>query len=237
MMKKLAILLLLSAPCFAASTRYGPTYDSTKTNQEFEEVYSQLANPNFSVAVGSTETLNFLSVSTMTSSSGTITNLSVGTLRPTTITFPDASTLTSGKYMIVRFSSSTATGTDSTTSATFQTSSLATTISPSSSSNLIFVMAMTTGEIRSNGALLDISLFRGTTNLDSGPGTHGLVSVSGTVTSGNPINPVALIFLDGPATTSATTYALKYKTTGGATGVINDQGGGTTIYAFELKAL
>ena len=124
------------------------------------------------------------------------------------------------------------TATDSTqrslTSTSFVTASntLSVSITPSSASNKIFVIA-------SNCMLSDFAytifatIYRGATNL----GTANGISQA----SGNKWDSSSLSILDSPSTTSATTYQVYYRVDSG-TGYINGDGTKTSITAFEIAA-
>jgi hypothetical protein len=99
------------------------------------------------------------------------------------------------------------TATDSTTRATnsqtFVTASntLSVTITPSSASNKIFVIATATLYHATDTG--KITIFRGATNL--GTASHGLAEVWNGASAGITA-PACISILDSPATTSATTY-------------------------------
>lgn len=64
-MKKLLALLLLASPCLATGQRYGPTYDSPRTNLEFQNAYQQIRSPDIGTGTASTMTITYLNVSTI----------------------------------------------------------------------------------------------------------------------------------------------------------------------------
>jgi hypothetical protein len=109
--------------------------------------------------------------------------------------------------------------TTSTTSTSFVTTSLATTITPISSTSKIFII-VAGGVIRASaGNQIYLTVYRGATNL--GSATRGLSQMNGNASSDW---PPALSYYDSPATTSSTTYTVYVATSG------------STIY-FEVDAV
>jgi hypothetical protein len=97
----------------------------------------------------------------------------------------------------------------STTSTSFVTASntLSVTISPTSASNKIFVVATTTGYKNDNNNGI-YTIYRGATNL--GNPTNGMQ-----VINFNQYVPVAMSILDSPNTTNSTTYQVYFRMSGG----------------------
>ena len=124
------------------------------------------------------------------------------------------------------------TATDSTqrslTSTSFVTASntLSVSITPSSASNKIFVIASNC-MISGSGATIFATIYRGATNLGT---ANGISQASGFAWDSS-----SLSILDSPSTTSATTYQVYYRVDGG-TGYINGDGTKTSITAFEIGA-
>jgi len=126
----------------------------------------------------------------------------------------------------------------STTSTTYQETDITATITPSSASSKIFVIANHNdcgkNADASNG-LLQVRLMRGATAIANAGGTIG----SNNVGNPNLIGTVAIIYLDEPNTTSATTYKTQFKSVNGGSGgaIINNSGEGTsTITLMEIGA-
>lgn len=126
------------------------------------------------------------------------------------------------------------TATDSTQRTTTGTSfvtgsnTLSVSITPSSASNKIFVIVSSAISGESGVAGGKCTIFRGATNL--GSATNGLASVSG-----DPV-PLAMSILDSPATTSATTYQVYFKSNGAsATAYLNADSVKGSITCFEIK--
>lgn len=136
-----------------------------------------------------------------------------------------------GKILqVVQGTSSTQT---SSTSTSYVTTGLSATITPSSSSNQVLVVANTGAQCNNANNHVVFSLFRGSvagTNLGNGnnggtqiyPGIYATASIS---------------FLDSPSTTSAQTYTLGMRTNGATTSVIAQNGNSTgTILLIEVSA-
>ena len=119
----------------------------------------------------------------------------------------------------------------STTSTSFVTASntLSVTITPSSASNKVFVTAAFSFGTPSGTNNFNSTLFRGATNL--GTVTKGF----GTLFGGSSYihAHATLQILDSPNTTSATTYQV-YFSVGANTGLLNTDGGFSSITAFEI---
>jgi len=111
----------------------------------------------------------------------------------------------------------------STTSTSFVTGSntLSVTITPASSSNKIFILV--TGEAWGSGQRTMYTIYRGSTNLGA---TDGMTE------SRLDWSTLAMSYLDSPATTSATTYQVYFKTNG-STGYLNNFNT-SSITAFEI---
>ena len=128
------------------------------------------------------------------------------------------------------------TATDSTqrttTSATFVTASntLSVSITPSSASNKIFIIATGNLYIDLAGGYGLATIFRGATNL--GDGTWGMSCVYG----GNSANigSMSMSYLDSPNTTSATTYQVYIRRYGANNIYLQEPAGKSSITCFEI---
>ena len=145
-----------------------------------------------------------------------------------TISAGDLATGVGGKVLQV------VTATDSTqrttTSSSFVTASntLSVSITPSSSSNKIFVLVTNGGQ--ADGANAVYTIYRDSTNL--GNGNDGMYSAGGNKGRTN----TTMSILDSPATTSAITYQVYLRTTtGGNTCYSSMQNVKASITAFEIK--
>ena len=130
------------------------------------------------------------------------------------------------------------TATDSTTRTTTSTSyvtasnTLSVTITPSSASNKIFVIASTTARVNQQSFL---TLFRGDTNIgSSSEGMIELYFATSAASLTDSRSGVTMSILDSPNTTSATTYQVYIKTTSGNTIWINHNDTKGSITAFEI---
>lgn len=120
----------------------------------------------------------------------------------------------------------------STTSATYVTASntLSVSITPSSASNKIFIIATTTTTNQGN-ASSNFTIFRDSTNLASASGFQYTEGNSGV---GQEL-PTTMSYLDSPSSTSALTYQVYAKSeSGGVFTYLNITGVTGTIIAFEI---
>ena len=122
--------------------------------------------------------------------------------------------------------------TDSTTRTTTSTSfvtgsnTLSVTITPSSASNKIFIIA-SLGCLQGDAAI-STTIYRASTNLG---GTRGFFI-------GDAVNATmgfTMSYLDSPATTSATTYQVYFRGTAGTNGIYGSGNLTSTITCFEIK--
>jgi len=162
-----------------------------------------------------------------------------------TVLTADSSTATGLKWAapagggkVLQVVSAAFTATKSTTSTTYQETDITATITPSSATSKIFVIANHNdcgkNADASNG-LLQIRLLRASTEIANAGSTIG----SNNVSHPNIVGTVSIVFLDSPATTSATTYKTQFKSVNGGSGgaIINNSGNGTnTITLMEIGA-
>jgi hypothetical protein len=118
----------------------------------------------------------------------------------------------------------------STTSSSFVTASntLSVSITPSSASNKIFVIATCNIGMSSSAHTSYITIFRGATDIGTGS-----VGMSALKNIGDDGIPASVSVLDSPSTTSATTYQIYVKNISGGTTSLN-QGSKSSITAFEI---
>ena len=129
------------------------------------------------------------------------------------------------------------TATDSTarttTSTSFVTASntMSVTITPSSASNKIFVIATGSIYIAGSVSYAKATIYRGATNLGSADGMSNVYNGSNDTSSG-----LSLSILDSPNTTSATTYQVYILTNNASyTAYLNVNNTKGSITAFEIK--
>ena len=118
----------------------------------------------------------------------------------------------------------------STTSTAYVTASntLSVSITPSSASNKIFIIISSSS--KGDGGSVFYTIFKDGANLT---GANGMTSA--TDASTNAYGSLSMTYLDSPATTSAITYQVYLKGTGGATALINFQGVLGSITCMEIK--
>jgi hypothetical protein len=149
----------------------------------------------------------------VTSAGVAVTGLSKGSL-------PTGSVL-----QVVTFNSDAARGT--TTSTSFVASTLAATITPTSATSKIYIVT-TFPAFTTSTNVANYTIYRDATNIG---GTGGFVA---NVTN-NTYASVAMSYLDSPATTSATTYTVYYKTNNNTVG-ISDNSFRSTMTLMEIAA-
>jgi len=140
------------------------------------------------------------------------------------------STTKLGTGAVLQVVTATDSTTRSTTSSEFVTASntLSVTITPSSASNKIFVIATCNIGMSSTTHTGYITIFRGAT--DIGTGSLGMSAFKNIGDDGI---PASVSVLDSPSTTSATTYQIYVKNISGGTTYLN-QGSKSSITAFEI---
>ena len=119
----------------------------------------------------------------------------------------------------------------STTSTSFVTGSntLSVSITPSSASNKIFIIVGAVGRV---GYESYYTIFRGATDLGS---ASGLSSIQGERDVASVTAGIGISFLDSPATTSATTYQVRFRGGGIATAYLNYDNSKGSITLMEIK--
>ena len=177
--------------------------------------------------------MSLVAISGNASGTGTLTIAAPNTNSNYTLTLPTntgtlISTKSAGTVLQV-VSATDATG-RSTTSTSFVTASntLSVSITPTSTSSKIFVVANSSCEHNTTNTYMVFTIFRGATNLGNGQGGNIL-----RVSSTQNIYPVALSFLDSPSSTSALTYQVYFKVDGGSA-TINSGNCVGTLTAFEI---
>jgi len=175
------------------------------------------------VAVGDGTTLAFTSAGT----SGQILQ-SNGASTPTWVT-------PSGGGKVLQVVQGTRSGNSYTTSNVFNTSNVFATITPSSTSSRIMMIA-TSSNAYDNGGNLQVALFRGTSGNGSGSNIATLGTSAGAV-SGFFIG-ATLNWLDSPASVSALTYTIMQLSRNGSSLVsyIGEQAGTASILLLEIGA-
>lgn len=145
----------------------------------------------------------------------------------------DGSALTNlpggGKVLQVIGANDSTTRSTNSTSFTDASSTLTATITPSSTSSKVLIM-MSIGTYKKAGGVQFITIYRGSTNLAN---NDGFVANNGV----NNNYSTAVVHLDSPNTTSATTYEFRMRSeSSGDTQNINGQGGKSSFIVMEIGA-
>ena len=143
---------------------------------------------------------------------------------------------------VLQVQSTTKTDTFSGTSTSFaDVTGLSVSITPSSTSNKVFIEANFVASNGAGGRSMYFNLLRDSTNIaqPSSPDSNDCTVQCNTIDYNYNVNIGKLSFLDTPSTTSATTYKIQYKQDGGTTYVgrrgDSDQRSVSTITAYEIK--
>jgi hypothetical protein len=134
---------------------------------------------------------------------------------------------------VLQVVSSSVTVNDTTTSDTFQTSSLSASITPSSTSNKVFVIVSSRAGCSIGDRGPRYAIFRGSTNITGSTSTEGMSVFQA---NGQTIQPLSITVLDSPSTTSSTTYSLRWRAQDGTseTNYCNSATGKSTITLLEI---
>jgi len=162
---------------------------------------------------------------TIISGDGTITGLtSTGISAAQTVTSVPSSALPAGTVKQVLFTS--ITSNTSTTSATFATIGLSLSITPSSTSSRILVIANVRTAPAAANQTAKIAIFRNSTNITSVDGytQYGVASLYA-------ISPIQTV--DSPSSTSSITYSVQMASTGGTVNTSFD-GQPATLIVMEI---
>ena len=135
-----------------------------------------------------------------------------------------------GAFRILQVVSASGTGLATSTSATYADSGLTISITPSSTSSKIFIVANHSCYNDANATGAGIRLVRGSTTLTTTLNcSYAVSSTSGSTWS--------MTYLDSPATTSATTYKTTFARTAGlGTVALQPSGDTCSITVFEISA-
>jgi len=144
------------------------------------------------------------------------------------LTFNNATTQASAG-VVLQVVQATSTSNATTSNTSFVTTSFSATITPkfSTSKVLIFHAAPCYNNTANYG--IDLTMYRGGTNI--APNTaFGSIYAASSVS----LATIAFNYLDSPATTSATTYTVYFKSTYGGTVTYNVGGAGASIILLEI---
>ena len=112
------------------------------------------------------------------------------------------------------------------TSSSFFATSTSVSITPTNASSKVYVTAVLPLQCATSG-IIHYTLYRGSTNLAAG-------SFGRFYDNASRDNQATMTFIDSPSTTSATTYAVYLKATGGGTHYYNINNAKSTIVAQEI---
>ena len=118
---------------------------------------------------------------------------------------------------------STISGQVATSSTSYVTTTLNVTITPSATTSKVLLFYSAPSGI-TTGQTLYLTLFRGTVAGTNLAGSEGMAQMNNIVASGTQQDGTQIIYMDSPATTSATTYTAGFKVSAG-TGTANSGGG------------
>lgn len=167
-----------------------------------------------------------------TASTMTITQLNVSTITisGTPANANDAAKFSQIKYFQIVFSSSA--NTTITTSTSFVDTVLTRNITPSSVNSKILIMASSEigGLVAGKSAFITVA--RNGTDLSAGSGFTSDILVNASAAFRQ---PWSLVYLDAPATTSATTYTIRIKNGVGGGINLNDDGGIAVMTLAEIQ--
>jgi hypothetical protein len=130
---------------------------------------------------------------------------------------------------------STITGQVVSTSTSYVTTTLNVTITPSATSSKVLLFYSAPTGI-TTGQTAYLTIFRGTVAGTNLAGAEGMAQMNNLAASGTMVDGTQMIYMDSPATTSATTYTAGFKVSGG-TGTANSGGAGLGVMiAIEVLA-
>jgi hypothetical protein len=140
----------------------------------------------------------------------------------------------SGGGKVLQVVQGTKTGSGYTVSGTSVTTGLFATITPSSASSRIMVIATSSNSLEQSGGM-QIDLYRGTSGEGSG---SSIARIGNSVTVSGYVQGMTFNWLDSPASTSALTYTIMQLSRNGSSliGYMAEQGGTASILLLEIGA-
>ena len=135
---------------------------------------------------------------------------------------------------VLQVVSATTTSSADTTSSTYIATPISVTITPTSATSKILILHNGMINVLASSKWCWYTLYRNSTNLATSGAAGGALGGIYNADSSDTHTPTSVCFLDSPATTSATTYAIYIKTDTGARGRYNSDGWFATINALEI---
>ena len=124
------------------------------------------------------------------------------------------------------------TSTITTTSTSYQSSGYSVTITPGNTSSKILVSLNGGWSFINSGNGMYLTLYRGATDLGGGAPMNQIYSSTNETIA----TPLSMLWLDSPATTSASTYTLYFRSRAGASVNVSEGGATFQMIAMEVAA-
>lgn len=208
---------------FYAATAAGKVGMGTNAPSDFVEIRG----------TGASNTLNVSTSSTGSPGALVVTNAGNVTMAGN-LTVSGSANLGAVSGLIKQMIIFTTTTPKTTTSSTYQVTSASTTITPSSSTNKVLVCAFSDGQDNQPSATTAaFTIERNAVDLGAASAS-GLVIIGGSITVQTNV-PTAMCYLDSPATTSKTSYAVFLKSSNNATTVAWGNNSLQTLLLFEIS--
>jgi hypothetical protein len=195
----------------------------------------------FSSALTTSDVIDFIIVLGDVLSLATVSDSTIGLAKLTATGTPSSSTFLRGDNswasagatagQVIQVVSATYSTAETTSSSSFVTSNLTVSITPSSSSNKILVLANGVAASANNTTHMGLTLYRNSTNLSNDTYMNHFYSNAGSVRG-----QFAFNYLDSPATTSSTSYTIYYRSdVAGHTQTIHVNDSMSVITVLEIK--
>ena len=144
-----------------------------------------------------------------TTDTQTLTNKSIVASQLTgTQTIPRGTLPTGSVLQVVNATTQTNGNYFSTTSNALVSTGFSASITPTSSSSKVYILANGNGAYTTQNSTTNYTIYRGATNLATGTSSSVLASAYCGNVFGGGVFPISMTFLDSPATTSSTTYTV-----------------------------
>lgn len=195
---------------------------SAELNTDLDTIYTAHNNHDAGTSIWTQVKTALLTMSgNIVMASNKLTGLAAGTTAGDSVRYE--------QIKVFQYVTATTTTNFATTSGTFQTTNLTASITPSSATSKVLIIASGIVEMAVQAERGEVGIFRGSTAVTDA--THG-GGVMYTGTGGNLcISTVCLVNVDSPATTSSTTYSIKVRNQNGSSNV---NFGGTTVAATQF---